>query len=95
MFLFYFWVPSCQQVEANLHWSQPWTHVQSTTSITPAIGTPIPQSTLSGETIKILEQTAIILGQQKDNSTSPAKKRRLNVPEGEIRTGYPKESKTL
>ena len=40
--------------------------VESNTAITPALGTPIPKTTLSNETVKLLESVATKLGQTKD-----------------------------
>ena len=69
--------------------------VESTTNITPAIGTPIPHTTLSNETMLLLEQTAHQLGQTKDSNLNLSKRRRVDAPQGDQRTGYPKESKLL
>ena len=69
--------------------------VESTTNITPAIGTPIPHTTLSNETMLLLEQTANKLGQTKDSNLNPTKQRCVDAPQGDQRTGYPKESKLL
>ena len=54
--------------------------VESTTNITPAIGTPKPHTTLSNETMLLLEQTAHKLDQTKDSNQSPSKRRRVVAP---------------
>ena len=70
--------------------------VESNTGITPALGTPIPRTTLSKETVKLLDSVATKLGQTKDQtSNQPNKRRCLEAPEGDIRSSYPKERKTL
>ena len=45
--------------------------VESTTNITPSIGTPIPHTTLSNETMLLLEQTATKFGQTKILTKTP------------------------
>ena len=75
--------------------SQDTLGVQSSTAITPAIGTPIPKSTLSDDTLHLLEQAAASLGQSRDNENQPAKRKRNESPERDRRGNYPKESKAL
>ena len=70
--------------------------LESNTNITPAMGTPIPGTTLSDDTLQLLEQTANSLGQSTDNTRDqPSKRRRQEPPEGDTRSNYPKESKAL
>ena len=70
--------------------------IESNTAITPALGTPIPRTTLSNETVRLLDSVTTKLGQTKDQtSNQPNKRKRLKAPEGDIRSSYPKESKTL
>ena len=61
--------------------------IESNTAITPALGTPIPRRTLSNETMKLLDNVATKLGQSKDSpSNQPNERRRLDAPEGDIRS---------
>ena len=51
---------------------------------------------LSCKTVKVLKSAATILGQSKESSAKqPNKRKRLEAPEGDIRSAYPKESKSL
>ena len=69
--------------------------VQSSNAITPAIGTPIPKSTPSDDTLHLLQQASVSLGQSRDFKNQPAKMKRNELPEGDRRGNYSKESKAL
>ena len=69
--------------------------VQSSSAITPAIGIPVPKSTLSDDTLQLLEQVSSSLDQHRDNNNQPTKRTRNESPEGDRRGSYPKESKAL